>query len=94
MVVDVATSWLPLGLEQAASTLCAQIRGFGGHRSVFLDPDDRLWHAEPDEELEDEGYRYVGTFLRPTVDELLGALARCLPRLAVQAPDAHAGVAA
>ncbi len=59
--------------------LCGQISDYCGHRSVWIDPRGALWHAEPEELLEDLGYRYVGTFMRPNADELGAALARVRP---------------
>lgn len=59
--------------------LCGQISEYCGHRSVWLDDRGALWHAEPEELLEDLGYRYVGTFMRPSADELGMALARVRP---------------
>jgi hypothetical protein len=51
------------------------MRAYVGYRSVWLDPFGMLWHTEPeDEDLDAMGHRYIGTFLRPSTDELVDAL--------------------
>lgn len=79
MVVESLNSWLPESLENEVCDLCSQLRDFNGHRTVWLDADDGIWHAEPDEMLEELGHRYVGTFLHPAHDELSEALAKLMP---------------
>ena len=69
-----AQTWLSGGLESEAEALCAALRSFSGHRSVWLDPDGTLWHAEPEDMLEEDGHAYVGTFLNPSPDVVAQAL--------------------
>lgn len=54
--------------------LSVQLQVFHGYRTVWLDDAGRLWHTEPEDLLEEQGFRYVGSFLRPTVDELMARL--------------------
>jgi hypothetical protein len=56
--------------------VAAQLHGFNGYRTVWLDPLGMLWHSEPDEELEALGWRYVGTYLRPDAETLEIAVGR------------------
>lgn len=56
--------------------LVRQLRGFCGHRTLWLDDEGQVTHAEPEYELEAEGYRYVATLFRPGPEELAEALAR------------------
>ncbi len=79
MVVESLKSWLPGSLENEVEDLCTQLRGFNGHRTVWLDGDDALWHAEPDEMLEELGHRYVGTFFRPIAADVCEAVAKLMP---------------
>jgi hypothetical protein len=63
-------------LTHQIEDVVAALRAYVGHRSVWLDPFGMLWHTEPeDEDLDAMGHRYIGTFLRPSADELGGALA-------------------
>lgn len=89
MQVNVASRWLPAQVERGVEGLFSQLQGFHGHRTVWLDEQGGLWHAEPDEMLEEFGHRYVGTFLRPGREELLEAVARAMPvrhRMLVEQP--------
>ncbi len=79
MVVESLKSWLPETLENEVADLCGQLRGFNGHRTVWLDGEDCIWHAEPDEMLEELGHRYVGTFFRPAHEDVCEALAKLMP---------------
>jgi hypothetical protein len=57
--------------------LVRQLRAFHGYRTLWLDQRRQgLLHAEPDLELEDEGYHYVATLMQPGPEELAEALAR------------------
>ncbi|MEM7157325.1 MAG: hypothetical protein AAF799_31050 [Myxococcota bacterium] len=57
--------------------LVRQLRAFHGYRTLWLDEQRQsLWHAEPEEELEALGYRYVATLMRPGPEALAEALAR------------------
>ncbi len=79
--------------------IVADLRAYHGYRTLWLDLGGRLVHAEPDEELEDEGFLYVGTFLRPDVEALTEALGRYValstasPRSSVAEPSADLGSA-
>jgi hypothetical protein len=76
MLVDVVTRLLPPRVEAELEALHAQLQGFCGHRAVWLDRGGQLWHAEPDELLEDLGHVYVGTFFRPALQDLGIAVSR------------------
>jgi hypothetical protein len=65
-----------MGQVPSVADLVHQLRAFHGYRTVWIEPTGLLMHAEPDEELEDHGYRYVATFLRPGPEELAEALMR------------------
>lgn len=57
--------------------LVRQLRAFHGYRTLWLDEQQQsLVHAEPDEELENLGFRYVATLMRPGPEALAEALAR------------------
>ena len=79
MLVDVVTRLLPKTVETELSDLHRQLGFFSGHRAVWLDSAGQLWHAEPDELLEDLGHLYVGAFFRPSLEELSIAVAQALP---------------
>ena len=79
MVVESLKSWLPKTLENEVQDLCVQLRSFNGHRTVWLDGENGMWHAEPDEMLEEMGHRYVGTFFRPAHEDVCDALAKLMP---------------
>lgn len=79
MVVESLKRWLPETLENEVEDLCVQLRSSNGHRTVWLDGENCMWHAEPDEMLEEMGHRYVGTFFRPAQEDLRDALAKLLP---------------
>lgn len=79
MVVETLSRWLPAPAEAEVASLRAQLLGFHGYRTVWVDAEGAFWHAEPEELLEELGHRYVGTFLRPSVDELIDAVAKALP---------------
>lgn len=65
-----------MGQVPSVADLVHQLRAFHGYRTVWIEPTGLLMHAEPDEELEDHGYRYVATFLRPGPEELAEALTK------------------
>ena len=79
MVVESLHRWLPESLEREVEGLCEQLKSFSGYRTVWLDDEDGLWHAEPDEMLEELGHRYVGTFFRPAADEVFESVAKLMP---------------
>ncbi|MBV1857177.1 MAG: hypothetical protein KUG77_02115 [Nannocystaceae bacterium] len=79
MVVESLKRWLPEALENEVRDLCVQLQNSHGHRTVWLDGENCMWHAEPDELLEELGHRYVGTFLRPAREDVCDALANLLP---------------
>ena len=78
--MDVVTRLLPKSVQSELDALHPQLQAFSGHRAVWLDGDGQLWHAEPDEMLEDLGHIYVGTFFRPSLEDLSIAVARVCPR--------------
>lgn len=72
MQADLSARWLTTA---DLVDLSVQLQAFHGYRTVWLDDGGRLWHAEPDDLLEEQGFRYLGSFLRPSVDELAALLA-------------------
>lgn len=63
--------------------LVRQLRAFHGYRTLWVDPHGtQILHAEPEDELEDLGYRYVATLMRPGPEVLAEALGRAGIRLA------------
>ncbi len=61
----------------SVADLVRQLRAFHGHRTLWLDETrGALLHAEPEEELEALGYRYVATLMRPGPEALADALGR------------------
>jgi hypothetical protein len=79
MVVESLKSWLPESLENEARDLCVQLKSFSGYRTLWLDSENALWHAEPDEMLEELGHRYVGTFFKPDAEDVYEAIAKLMP---------------
>jgi hypothetical protein len=65
-----------MGCVPSVADLVHQLRAFHGYRTVWIEPTGLIMHAEPDEELDDLGYRYVATFLRPGPEALAEALLR------------------
>ena len=63
-----------MGQVPSVADLVHQLRAFHGYRTVWIEPTGLVMHAEPDEELEDHGYRYVATLLRPGPEEMADAL--------------------
>lgn len=63
-----------MGCVPSVADLVHQLRAFHGYRTVWIEPTGLIMHAEPDEELDDLGYRYVATFLRPGAEEMAEAL--------------------
>jgi hypothetical protein len=81
-----------MGCVPSVADLVHQLRAFHGYRTVWIEPTGLVMHAEPDEELEDLGYRYVATFLRPGPEEMAEALLRAGVVLTSPAPaDASDG---
>lgn len=66
-------------LEARVEQLTQALGAFSGYRTLWLAPDQELVHAEPELELEEEGYRYVATLMQPDRDALTEALLRVLP---------------
>lgn len=69
--------------------VASQLRCFHGHRTVWIDPQGRLWHTEPEQELETLGWRYVGTFMRPDDETLEIAVGRTLLGRTAPRPALH-----
>ena len=81
-----------MAVEAPSATVAdvaAQLCGFHGYRTVWIDPQGRLWHSEPDDELEALGWRYVGTFLRPDTETLEIAVGRLLLGRSAARPALH-----
>ncbi len=61
----------------SVADLVHELRAFHGHRTLWLDERrGTVLHAEPEEELEAFGYRYVATLMRPGPEALAEALGR------------------
>ncbi len=66
-----------MGSMPTVAALVAQLRAFHGYRTLWLDEQrGQILHAEPEDELEAEGYRYVATLMRPSPEALADALGR------------------
>jgi hypothetical protein len=65
-----------MGQVPSVVDLVHHLRAFHGYRTLWLGPDGSLVHAEPDEELEALGHRYVATLMRPGPEALAEALTR------------------
>jgi hypothetical protein len=78
MFVEAIPHWLPEAIETEILALCDDLRGYQGYRTVWLDRDGRVWHAEPDLDLP-EGAVYLGTFFRPTRELMQQTVAAVLP---------------
>ncbi len=63
-------------LESRVEQLTEALAAFSGHRTLWLSPELDIIHAEPEYELEDEGYVYVATLMRPDRETLTAALLR------------------
>jgi hypothetical protein len=63
-----------MGCVPSVADLVHQLRAFHGYRTLWIEPTGLVMHAEPDEELEDLGYRYVATLMRPGPEALAEAL--------------------
>jgi hypothetical protein len=62
---------MPTLLETRIEALLGDLAEYHGYRTLWLDPQGELLHAEPDDMLEELGFEYVATLMRPTRDELL-----------------------
>lgn len=79
-------------LRSQIGAVVAELDGMHGHRTLWLDGDGRLWHFEPEDELESRGYVYVATLMRPSEDDLMLALARFMrPNSAVASTRVSSG---
>jgi hypothetical protein len=74
-------------LSRRLDDLVRELRAFHGFRTLWLDLAGLPVHAEPEDTYEGLGWIYVGTFLRPTRDDLDEALARFLRPAVSAAPD-------
>lgn len=61
-------------LQFEVEQLTAALQSFGGYRSVWRSPAGELVHAEPELELELEGYRLLATLMRPDRDAVTAAV--------------------
>lgn len=69
-----ARSRLTSFLAQQLDMLVADLRASGTPRTVWLDPYGRLWHAAPTQPPPHVHWKALGTFTRPTADDLAPAL--------------------
>ncbi|MCA9706658.1 MAG: hypothetical protein KDK70_12465 [Myxococcales bacterium] len=76
----------------SVADLVRQLRAFHGYRTLWIDEGGtEIVHAEPEEELEAEGYRYVATLLRPGPEALADALGRAGVPVGPVAAEASGG---
>jgi hypothetical protein len=69
----------PLRIEQRIASLQRELGQYFGHRTLWVDDDGTIVHAEPELELEAVGWRYVATLMRPDRETLTAALMRVMP---------------
>lgn len=81
---------MPTLLETRIEALLGDLAEYHGYRTLWLDPQGELRHAEPDDMLEELGFGYVATLMRPTRDELLAVL--CTRGLVAQGSAGIGGV--
>jgi hypothetical protein len=74
-------------LSRRLDDLVRELRAFHGFRTLWLDLAGLPVHAEPEDAYEGLGWIYVGTFLRPTRDDLDEALARFLRPVTAASPE-------
>jgi hypothetical protein len=74
--------------ERRVEELIVELASFSGYRTLWLDRDNRICHAEPEHELEDEGFLYLATLMQPGRDTLTEALA---PRVPLELPNPGIG---
>jgi hypothetical protein len=65
-----------MGCVPSVADLVHQLRAFHGYRTLWVEPTGLVMHAEPEEELDGLGYRYVATLMRPGPEALAEALTR------------------
>ena len=71
---------MQVAISQAhIAELTESLAAHHGFRTVWMSAEGQLFHTEPDEELEDEGFRYIATLMRPDQDELRASLGRLSP---------------
>lgn len=85
-------------LEKRVDELVGDLAGYHGYRTLWLDPQGDIVHAEPDDMLEEHGFELVATLLQPDRDQLTAALLRTVtvePDRAMAEPTSwrRAGVA-
>ena len=61
-------------LQQQVEQLTHALRSFSGHRTLWRSPSGEMVHAEPELELEDEGFVYIATLFQPDRDTVTAAL--------------------
>lgn len=69
-----ARSRLTSFLVQQLDMLVADLRASATPRTVWLDPYGRLWHGAPTQPPPHARWKALGTFTRPTADDLVPAL--------------------
>lgn len=77
-------------LEKRVEELVGDLAGYHGHRTLWLDSQGGIVHAEPDDMLEEFGFDYLATLFQPTRDELTAELLRRVPIELDRAPEARA----
>ncbi len=68
-------------LEKRVDELVGDLACYQGHRTLWLDQDQGIVHAEPDDMLDELGfaYIYIATVFQPNRDQLTAALLRSVP---------------
>ena len=66
-------------LETRIDELVSDLDCYSGYRSLWLDPQGRIVHSEPEEMLELRGFRYITTLMQPDREELTAAILMAVP---------------
>ncbi|PRQ04178.1 hypothetical protein ENSA5_10160 [Enhygromyxa salina] len=66
-------------LESRVEEIVSELAQFHGYRTVWLSERGKLVHAEPEDMLEDRGFRYVATLFQPSREELTAAALEVVP---------------
>lgn len=81
----------PADLTSSLADLSLALSRYRGYRALWLDGRGGIVHSEPDDELGEQGLRYVGCVLNPSLEALTELLLPWLP-LDHQAPPVRAPV--
>lgn len=67
---------MPALLHDQIPGLVDSLAQHHGHRTVWMDVEGNLLHTEPEAALEDHGFEYVATLMRPDAASIRAALER------------------